>query len=100
MARTLDISNPDELGGNTAVVTSVSSSASNQTLKVANLDRNQIIIQNDSTQILYVKYGATATSSDYTIKVLPDDVLVTSYTGRIDGIWVAANGSAKVTEIA
>lgn len=83
-----------------AVVTSVADTASSTTLVAARTERKELIIQNDSSSILYVKFGATATASDYTIKLAQDAVLVTEYTGRVDGIWSSdSTGAAKITEL-
>lgn len=59
------------------------------------------MIHNDSTAILYVKFGTTATTSSYTVKMVADAYYEVpfGYTGRIDGIWASANGAARVTEI-
>lgn len=80
----------------------VGSSASSVTLQAANLSRRSLTIFNASTQILYVKFGAVATSSDYKFYIaaggyyeMPGDDI---YTGVIDGIWASANGYAHVTE--
>jgi hypothetical protein len=60
-------------------------------------------VWNDSTSILYLKFGSTASATSATVKLvadayyeLPDDPV---YTGIITGIWVSATGSARVTEI-
>lgn len=91
-----------EVNPDTAVVSSVASSAASVTLAASNIDRKGLSIFNDSTKVLFAKLGATASASDYTLKIpaggyyeLPHPV----YTGRIDGIWQAANGAAKVTEL-
>ncbi len=83
-------------------VTQVASSASSVTLKASNASRRGLSIFNDSTQTLYLKLGATASTTSYTVQVpsqgfyeLPQVV----YTGVIDGIWASANGNAYVTEI-
>lgn len=85
----------------TATITTQADQASNATLKASNGNRLAIIILNDSTAILYVKYGATATSDDFTHKLQPGDVLrEESYTGQIDGIWASdASGKARITEL-
>jgi hypothetical protein len=86
-----------------AVVTSVSGSATNVTLLSSNASRKGFTLTNDSTQICYVKYGTTATSSDYNLKLLPgayyESIDVYTYTGRIDAIWVSANGAMKIAEL-
>lgn len=86
----------------TATVTQVASSATNVTLKVANTARRGLYVFNDSTSVLNLKLGATASLVSFTVKVaaggyyeLPAPV----YSGIVDGIWVAANGNAYVTEV-
>jgi hypothetical protein len=84
----------------TAAVTSVADTASSTTLIAASASAKQRIIQNDSTSILYVKFGVTATATDYSVRLVQYDILVTEYSGRIDGIWSAdSTGAAKVTEL-
>lgn len=85
-----------------ATVASVSSSATNVTLLASSATRKGASFYNNSTQVLYLKHGATATASDFTIAMaansyyeLPQPV----YTGIIDGIWAAANGAALVTSV-
>ena len=84
-----------------ASVTSVADTASSTTLKASNANRLGIVIYNDSTVTLYVKYGATATTSDYTYQLQAGESLREElYTGIIDGIWASdASGAAKVTEL-
>lgn len=85
----------------TTAVSQVASSASNVTLKAANTARLGLSIHNDSTQVLYVKLGATASATSYTVKMAANSHYETpfGYTGIVDGIWASANGNAYVTEI-
>ena len=84
----------------TATLSNVSGSASSVTLVASNTDRISAKIYNDSSAVLYVKLGATASSTSYTYKLYQDDfVVVRDYTGVIDGIWGSATGAARVTEI-
>lgn len=92
----------------TATLANVSSSASSVTLIAANAARRGWIIANDSTQILYVKFGTTASATSYTYMIpaaTATQVFVleaaygTSYQGDITGIWASANGSARTTEL-
>ena len=87
-------------GTGTATVSSVNSSATSVTLKAANTARIGLSVYNDSTQILYLKCGATASASDFTVEMGPEDYWEApyGYTGIVDGIWASANGAAKVTE--
>ena len=85
----------------TSSVTSVNDTASNTTLLSANILRRGFRLQNDSTQTAYVKYGTTATTTDYTVQLLPGAYLEEeNYTGRVDCIWAAdASGAMKITEL-
>jgi hypothetical protein len=80
---------------------SVNSSATNVTLIAARKGRIGAVIHNASTQVLYVKLGATASASDYTYKIAADAHVEVPfyYSGQVDGIWASANGAAKVTEV-
>ena len=87
----------------TATLTNVASSASNVTLVAANPSRRALVIMNDSTAILYVKFGETATTSSFTLKLAAgatwESPVEHIYVGIIDGIWAAANGAARITEL-
>lgn len=82
-------------------LTNVSSSASNVTLLASNANRKGAIFVNDSTSAVYVKFGATATTSSFTYKLFATQTLELPwpiYTGQIDAIWDSANGAMRVTE--
>jgi len=87
----------------TATVTSVSSSTSNQTLLASNAGRKGAVLNNNSTQICYMKFGTTATNVDFTVAMAPQSVFIIDsnaiYLGRIDAVWVSANGNMAVTEL-
>jgi hypothetical protein len=85
-----------------ATLENVASSATNVTLFDSNAAAKGRMIHNDSTAVLYVKFGATATSSSYTVKMASDSYYEFPepvYTGIVDGIWASANGSARCTEV-
>ena len=89
----------------TATLSNVASSASSVTLLAANTGRLGVVIVNDSTAILYVKFGSTASTTSFTYQVAATmgtldltDVPVV-YTGIITGIWATANGNARITEL-
>ncbi len=82
--------------------TNIASAISSTTLLAANTNRLGVMIWNDSTAILYVKYGPTASATSCTVKLgadeyfeFPDPI----YMGIVTGIWGAANGSARITEV-
>jgi hypothetical protein len=84
----------------TATLTTQADQDSNATLLAANTARLAALIVNDSTEILYIKYGATATADDWNVRLYANEERLESvYNGRIDGIWAAAgSGKARITE--
>jgi len=85
----------------TATLSNVASSATSVSLLASNTSRKFATIYNDSTQILYVKFGATASATSYTLQMPPAsyyELPQPCYTGAIDGIWASANGNARLTE--
>lgn len=80
---------------------SVASSATNTTLLSSNSARLGATVYNDSSAILYLKLGATATTSDFTIKVFPLSYYEVpfGFTGRVDGFWASVNGFARIGEL-
>ena len=87
----------------TGTASNVSGSASSVTLLAANASRVGAMIFNDAANVLYVKLGATASTTSYTVQLaasayyeLPSSPI---YTGVIDGIWSASGGAARVTEL-
>ena len=85
-----------------ATLANIASSASSVTLQASNTSRRGWLCFNDSTQILYIKFGATASTTSYVVQVPPSgyyELPLPAYTGVIDGIWAAANGNARVTEL-
>lgn len=84
-------------------VTSVADTASSTTLLAANADRLGASIQNTSSAVLYVKFGTTASATDFTVRLVQYAYFEVPYwyTGRIDGIWASdpGDGAAKITEL-
>lgn len=85
-----------------STLTNITGSATSVTVVPANANRRRVMLTNDSNQDLYLKFGATASITSYTVKIpakgyfeFPDPI----YTGIVDGIWSAANGAARVTEL-
>lgn len=90
-----------------ATTSNVASNASSVTLFSDNISARLRTIYNDSTQVLYVKFGTTASATSYTVQVPPGGYYEFPqtpagqggcYNGRVDGIWAAANGNARLTE--
>lgn len=87
----------------TATSSSVASSATSVQLLASNTSRKNATFFNDSTSILYLKLGTTASTSSYAVQIpsngyyeLPNGSV---YTGEIDGIWSSANGNVRITEL-
>lgn len=58
------------------------------------------VIVNESSAVLYVKYGATATATSYTYAVVAGgtlEIAQPAYGGAITGILSAGTGNAQVT---
>lgn len=88
----------------TATVTSVAASVSAVTLlaSAAGSAAARTIV-NDSSAPLYVKFGSGASTTSYTVQVpaggyfeFPDHPL---YAGQVTGVWSAAVGAARCTEV-
>lgn len=102
----IEIAKLDNIKANTdpstvGTETNIASSVANQTLLAANVSRKGATIYNDSTQVLYLKLGAGASATSYTIQLDGGDYYEVpfKYIGIIDGLWAVANGNARVTEL-
>lgn len=86
----------------TSTLANVSGSATSVTLIAANTARLFAKCYNDSTAILYINYGATASATAFTEYVPPGATWTMDqpiYTGAINGLWASATGSARCTEL-
>lgn len=86
----------------TSTLTNVSDTASSTTCLASNTARLSAMFFNDSTAIVYLKFGATASTTSYTVKVQPDGFYTVQggYNGIVDCIWASdASGAARVTEL-
>lgn len=86
----------------TGTATSVAASASSVQLLAANTARKSASIFNDADKALYVKFGTTASTSSFKVKIAAGgywDFPMPIYTGRVDGIWdTAPTGNARISE--
>lgn len=87
----------------TSSVTSVVSAAVSTSILASNANRRMAILFNDCDKAVYVKLGATASTTSFSYKLSPAQTLelpIPLYTGAIDAIWDATpSGSMRVTEI-
>ena len=89
-------------GSSSSAVTTVARNAASVTLLAANSSRKGATIYNDSGAFLYIKLGATAATSSFTVRVGSQSYyeVTGKYTGIIDGIWASGGGGdAKITEL-
>src|SRR6266545_4976687 len=92
------------VASSTAVVTRVATTSDNSvTLLTASAARTGAILVNESSNTMFLKYGATATLSDYTYRLAANDTLEIGFgwTGRIDailepGAMIASAGFAQI----
>lgn len=86
----------------TGTTSQVSDTASSTTILASNASRLGCSIQNDSSAVLYIKCGTTASATDYTARLVQYSYweAPANFTGRIDGIWATDpnDGAARVTE--
>jgi hypothetical protein len=84
-----------------ATITSVAAATTSTTLIVSNANRVLATIYNDSSSIMYLAIGATASATNFTIKIFPNSYfeLPASTTSAISAIWNTAVGNARVTEL-
>ena len=85
----------------TPTQSSVAASATSVSILASNTGRMGATVYNDSTAFLYLKLGATASTTSFTIRMASQSYYEVpfDYTGAIDGIWASANGNARVTEL-
>ena len=86
----------------TATLANVGASVTSVTLQASNALRLGLYIVNDSTSNLYVKFGSAASVTSFTVPMGPGayyELPVPVYSGIVTGIWIAAVGSARLTEI-
>jgi hypothetical protein len=93
--------NQTPIGSSAAMVASVAASATNVTLLSANTERVGFAVYNDSTAVCYLKFGATASSTSFTVLLSGGSYYEYAghgiYEGQVDAIWATATGSARVT---
>ena len=87
-----------------ATVTPISNTTSSGTIVPLNNSRRGLQIFNDSTARLYLKYGSSASLSDYSLYLNAGEFWEMAepiYSGIITGLWNAADasGKARVTEM-
>ena len=91
----------------TPTYASVASTTTATTLLAANANRRGAIIFNNSTAILYLKYGTagqtgTVSASAFSVRLATMTswiIDVPTWEGAVQGIWASVNGNAQVTDL-
>jgi hypothetical protein len=86
----------------TSTTSSVPASLTNVNLLPSNSNRLGATIYNESSSgLMYLKLGAVAATTDYTIRMLPFDYYEVpfGYTGQIDSLWSITGGFARIDEL-
>jgi len=84
-----------------SAVTSTSASTSSVTILASNATRVGATVFNTSSKVMYVKLGATASTSSFTTQLFANSYweVPNDYTGVIDAVWAGTGGAAIVTEL-
>lgn len=86
----------------TSAVTSVAGATANTNILASNANRILATIYNGASKNMYIKLGTTASTSSYTVILLPSSYweIPQDYTGNIDAVWASGvSGNALVTEL-
>lgn len=85
----------------TGTLTQVNSSATSVTVLASNTSRKGATFYNNSTAILYLAFGSTASTTAFTVPLAASTFfeMPSGYNGIVSGIWATANGNVEVTEI-
>jgi hypothetical protein len=86
-----------------ATLTNVSASITSVTILALLVTRKGMLLYNDSASALYLKYGSAASTTSFTVKILPYQLfempVTPVYTGILTALWDTATGTARVTEL-
>lgn len=90
-----------------AALTNVPAATASTTLQPLNAGRKGLVVVNDSTAILYVKFGANASPTSWTYFLAGSsggipatlELPAVVFTGLVTGAWASPTGFARVTEL-
>jgi hypothetical protein len=90
-----------EANATVAATSNVAATTTSTTALAANPDRRGAIFYMDGNSVAFIKFGATASQTSYTVKVTRDGYFQVPafYTGIIDVVFNNTNGTLRVTEI-
>lgn len=85
-----------------AVHTVVTLTNASQVVLVENLDRRRVILHNDSGAAIFVRFGATCTTSAFSFRITPNDSYfgpMGDYTGPISAVRASGTSPLQVSEV-
>jgi hypothetical protein len=87
---------------NSTLANVASDSAAAASLFASNVAARGRYVFNDSTAVLYLKFGTVASSTSHTVQIAAGgyyEFPIPLYTGAVTGRWSATNGNARTTEL-
>lgn len=94
----------ENVSASSATVTSVGDDTADTQLLAANANRIGWSVTNDSSAVMYLKFGTSASSTSFTARLAQNErvgqgPLDGLYTGQINAAWASnAGGNARITE--
>lgn len=89
------------VGAQGATTASVASSTSSVVLFAAASSPRARLVSNDSSAVLYLKFGTAASATSFTVSVPANgyyEFPQPCYAGVVHGAWASAAGSARTTQ--
>jgi hypothetical protein len=84
----------------TGAGSTVAASATSVQLLASNANRLGAVVHNDSTAVLRIALGFTASATAFTFRLQAQEtVVLPPFTGAVNGIWETATGAARITEL-
>jgi hypothetical protein len=85
-----------------STLTSVPVATTSITLAAANANRRQLLLFNDGSNVVYIAFAATATSTAFSVRIAANGFYETplnGYTGIVTAIRTSGSGAVRVTEV-
>jgi len=92
----------EEIQPTNSTVTFINASTTNQIVVNTNPDRKGVILNKQGTGIAYLKLGANASTTSYTLEMTNNttyELPFPCYTGRIDVVFNNTAGTLRITEL-
>ena len=99
---TLTTSGPSGSGSTsgTSTLSNVSPTSSSTSVLASNTNRKQYIAYNDGAVDVYIKNGSSATTTSFTVKLVPGATYIEDkYSGAVTAVTASGTGTLRVTEV-